>query len=325
MAVIVNQANEPAYSGLATFCKTPLALSAADLQGADAVIVGVPLDGRVTNRPGARLGPRAIRGACPNTASSRPHMGLGADPIADLRIVDYGDIEPKPADLEGQIVQVRERVAEVLEAGAIPVVLGGDHSLAYPTLTAVSDRLGVDGFCVVQFDTHADTGEVYGGRLTHGNPIRMLIDEGRLDGSRLWQIGLRGYWPGPPVFDWMRAAGIRWHTTDDIDRAGIDAVLEDVIDELRPLGCPVYVSVDVDVLDPAYAPGTGVPEPGGLTTRELLRALRTLASAVPLIGMDVVELAPPYDHADITALAAHRCILETLAAVAAARSAAGRR
>jgi agmatinase len=250
-------------------------------------------------------------------------LGLGADPVADLRVVDYGDIEPKPGDLDGHVVQVRERVTEVLDAGAIPVVLGGDHSLAYPTLTALSDRLGVDGFCVVQFDTHADTGEVYGGRLTHGNPFRILIDEGRLDGNRLWQLGLRGYWPGPPIFEWMRAAGIRWRTADEIDRDGLDSVLAEVIEDLRSFKCPVYLSIDIDVLDPAYAPGTGTPEPGGLTTRELLRMVRTIALAVPIAGIEVVEVSPPYDHADVTALAAHRCILEVLAAVAAARSRAG--
>ena len=311
--------NEPAYAGLGTFCKTPPALSPADLRGADAVIVGAPLDGRVTNRPGARFGPRAIRGACPNTGSSRPHLTIGADPIADLNVVDYGDVEPKPADLEGHIAVVRERVGEVLDAGAIPVVLGGDHSVAYATVSAVSDRLGVDGFSMVQFDTHADTGEVYGGRLTHGTPIRMLIDEGHLAADRLWQVGLRGYWPGPDVFDWMRAAGIRWRTMDDIAQVGIDAIVDEVVSAIEPLGCPLYISLDIDVLDPAFAPGPGTPEPGGLTTRELLRALRVLASAVPIAGMEVVEVAPPFDHADVTALAAHRCILEALAAVAAAR------
>lgn len=319
MAATVSRANEPAYAGLATFCKTPLALAAADLEGADAVIVGAPVDGRVTNRPGARFGPRAIRGACPGTASSRPHLTLGADPMVDLHVVDYGDVGPKPADLHGHVALVHERVGDVLDAGAIPIVLGGDHSLAYATIGAVSDRLGAGGFCVVQFDTHTDTGDVFGGRLTHGNPIRMLIDEGRLAGDRLWQVGLRGYWPAPAVFDWMRGAGIRWTTMDDVDRDAIDAVVAEIVDALRPLACPLYLSVDIDVLDPAFAPGTGTPEPGGLTTRELFRALRTLATALPVVGMEVVEVAPPYDHADITALAAHRCVLETLAAVAATR------
>jgi agmatinase len=321
MAVDAQRANEPAYLGLGTFCKTPVAASAEDLQGADAVVVGARIDSRVTNRPGARFGPRAIRAACPGTGASRPHLTLGVDPIADLQVVDYGDVEPKPADLDGHVALVRDRVGEVLDAGAIPVVLGGDHSLAYATVGALSERLGVDGFCVVQFDTHADTGEVYGGRLTHGTPFRMLIDEGRLAGDRLWQLGLRGYWPGPVIFDWMREAGIHWRTMDEIDRVGLDDVLDEVVGALEPLGCPLYISLDIDVLDPAFAPGTGTPEPGGLTTRELLRALRRLASALPLAGIEVVEVAPPYDHADVTALAAHRCILETLAAVAARRNA----
>lgn len=313
------RANEPAYLGSGTFCKTPAVATVEDLRGADVAIVGAPLDSRVTNRPGTRLGPRAIRAACPGTGSSRPHLTLGVDPMVDLAVVDYGDIEPKPADLEGHVAQLRERVREVLDAGAVPVVLGGDHSIAYATIGALSERLGAGGFCVVQFDTHADTGEIYGGRLTHGNPFRLLIDEGRLDGDRLWQIGLRGYWPGPSIFAWMREAGIRWRTMDDVQHAGVDAVVNEVVAALAPLDCPVYISLDVDVLDPAFAPGTGTPEPGGLTMRELLRALRTLASELPLAGLEVVEVSPPYDHADITALAAHRCILETLAAVAARR------
>jgi agmatinase len=320
MAQAVNRPDEPAYAGLGTFCRTSLALTAGDLAGADVVIVGAPVDGRVTNRPGARFGPRAIRSACPGTGSSRPHLTLGADPLTELAVVDYGDVEPRPGDLDGHIAQIGERVGEVLDAGAVPVVLGGDHSLAYATIGAVSDRLGADGFCVVQFDTHADTGEIFGGRLTHGNPIRMLIDEGRLSGARLWQVGLRGYWPSPSVFDWMRDVGIRWTTMDGIDASGgLDGIVAGIVDAVRAVGSPVYLSVDIDVLDPAFAPGTGTPEPGGLTTRELLRAIRAIARAVPVVGMEVVEVAPPFDHADVTALAAHRCVLEALAAIATRR------
>jgi agmatinase len=317
--VTVNRADEPGYAGLNTFCKVPLALSSGDLADADAVIVGAPLDGRVTNRPGARFGPRAIRNACPGSSSTRPSLSLGVDPLVALSVVDYGDVEPKPADLDGHVEAVRQRVAEVLRAGAVPIVLGGDHSLAYATLGAVSEKLGPDGFCVVQFDTHADTGEVFGGRLTHGNPIRLLIEEGRLCGPHLWQVGLRGYWPDQGVFDWMRSVGIRWRPMGDIEERGIGVVVEELIEEVRSLGLPVYLSVDVDVLDPAFAPGTGTPEPGGLTARELLHAIRELASAVPVVGMEVVEVSPPYDHADITALAAHRCVLEALSGIARAR------
>jgi agmatinase len=320
MAQVVNRPDQPAYAGLGTFCRTPLALGAGDLAGADVVIVGAPVDGRVTNRPGARFGPRAIRSACPGTGSSRPHLTLGADPLTQLSVVDYGDVEPRPGDLDGQIAHIGERVGDVLDAGAVPVVLGGDHSLAYATIGAVSDRLGPDGFCVVQFDTHTDTGEIFGGRLTHGNPMRMLIDEGRLSGGRLWQIGLRGYWPSPSVFAWMRDVGIWWSTMDDVDAIGLDRIVEGIVAAVRAADRPVYLSVDIDVLDPAFAPGTGTPEPGGLTTRELLRAIRAIARAVPVVGMEVVEVAPPFDHADVTALAAHRCVLEALAAIAARRS-----
>ena len=319
MGVTVNRPWEPGYSGMATFCKVPLALSPEDLRGADVAIVGVPLDGRVTNRPGARFGPRAIRQACPGSSPTRPHLSLGVDPLTQLRVVDYGDIEPTPAGWERDVEIVHARVSDVLAAGAIPVVLGGDHSLALATQSAVAEHLGDRSFQIVQFDAHADTGAAVSGKLTHGTPMRLLVERGVVAGDQIIQLGLRGYWPEPAVFDWMRSVGLRWHVMEEIDERGIDDVVSDVVAEIETRDVPVYLSVDVDVLDPAFAPGTGTPEPGGLTTRELLRAIRRIAAALPIVGMEVVEVAPPYDHAEITALAAHRCVLEALSAIAAQR------
>jgi agmatinase len=304
---------------MGTFCKVPLALAPEDLRGADAVIVGVPLDGRVTNRPGARFGPRAIRQACPGSSPTRPHLSLGTDPLVELRVVDYGDVEPTPAGWDRDVEIVRGRVADVLAAGAVPIVLGGDHSLALATQTAVAEHLGDGGFQIVQFDTHTDTGPAVNGKLTHGTPMRLLVERGVVAGDQIIQLGLRGYWPDAAVFDWMSSVGIRWHLMDEIEERGIDPVVADVVADVEKRQVSVYLSVDVDVLDPAFAPGTGTPEPGGLTTRELLRAIRRIAAAVPVAGMEVVEVAPAYDHADITALAAHRCVLEALSGIAAYR------
>jgi agmatinase len=317
VSMLVNRSHEPSYAGIPTFCKVPLALDPDGLADADVVIIGAPMDGRVTNRPGARLGPRGVRNSCPTSFPTRPHVSLGVDPLASLRIVDYGDVQPKPAGWDDDIELLHQRVAEVLLAGARPIVIGGDHSLAFATITAISERHGADGFFVVQLDSHTDTGEAPGERLTHGTPVRLLVQQGKVRGDRITQIGLRGYWPDAPVFDWMQSVGIRWQTMADIDNMGIEAITSGVIDTVEPLGIPMYLSVDIDVLDPAFAPGTGTPEPGGLTTRELFYVLRTLTSHLPLAGMEVVEVCPPYDQSEITALAAHRCILEALSGMVA--------
>jgi agmatinase len=173
---------------------------------------------------------------------------------------------------------------------------------------------------VVHFDAHADTApDLYGALLSHGTPMRRLIDEGWIDGRNFVQVGLRGYWPDRGTFRWMREKGMRWHTMGEIEGRGMEAVLQDAIREALDGPEAVYLSIDIDVLDPAAAPGTGTPEPGGLAARELLRAVREIVRRVDLVAMDVVEVSPPYDHAEITAMAAHRCVLEALSALATKR------
>jgi agmatinase len=242
-------------------------------------------------------------------------MELKIDPFSALRVVDYGDIPAIVADAAEADSLIQSHVQQILEAGALPVVLGGDHSIAYSTLTAASNHYGVDVLGVVQFDTHADTGSD-GGKLHHGTPMRLVIDERSVRGDRFLQFGLRGYWPGPSEFDWMRSVGMRWTTMFEIQDRGIQLAVDQLVADARALGGRVYVSIDVDVLDPAFAPGTGTPEPGGLTTRELLYAVRRLCAEVPIAGLEVVEVSPPYDSSGITALAAHRCILEALSGLA---------
>lgn len=316
----VNRDWEPAFAGMATFHKVPLALDTASLEGADVAIVGAPMDEYVTHRPGARFGPRAIRAAI--DGGGRPkawHMDLGVDPFAELVVVDHGDAEVVPGDPAASHVAISAAVGRVVGAGAIPVVLGGDHSIAYPDVAAVAAALPHGSLAVVQFDTHTDTAtENWGVARAHGTPFRHLVDEGILPGERLVQAGLRGYWPNPEEWAWARGAGVRWHRMEDVDERGIDAVVDEVLAQIEGAE-HLFLSVDVDVLDPAFAPGTGTPEPGGMSTRELLRAIRKLTVARGLAGMDVVEVSPPYDQSGITAMAAHRVVVDALAGLAVHR------
>jgi agmatinase len=312
-----NRPQEVGYAGVGiTFGRAPLVLDPAGLAGADVAILGAPFDEGVSYRPGTRFGPRAIRTAEDVAFPvARPHMELGVDPYAELDIVDYGDLEVRPSDLQRSHVLLRQGVAEILAAGAIPIVLGGDHSLSTPVLQALAEHHGVDGYSVVHFDTHADTGSEEG-EAPHGVPFHRAVIDGHLDGRNIVQLGLRGAWPWPEDFQWMREAGFRWHTIAEIVERGIGPVVHDAIEHARSRAPRTYLTVDIDVLDPAFAPGTGTAEPGGLMTRELLWAVRTVASRLDLCAMDIVEVSPPFDPAGITALAGHRVVLETLSGIA---------
>ena len=311
--------NEPAFAGIPTFLKLPYVrdFEALKAETPDAVIVGAPIDMGTTNRPGARYGPRAIRAAS-NLGRTIHHLGLGVEPMRILKAFDYGDASVLPLDLARSHDAVRVKVGEVARLGAVPIVLGGDHSITLPSVEAVAEVVGRGKVGVVHFDAHADTAsEDWGSPISHGTPMRRLIEGGAVSGRNFVQVGLRGYWPPAEVFDWMRGQGMRWHTMHEIDERGFDAVLETAVAEALDGPEVIYLSVDVDVLDPAYAPATGTPEPGGLTARELLRAVRKVALAVHLVGVDVVEVAPPYDGPGaITAEVAHRLVLEVLSALA---------
>ena len=312
------RANEAGFAGPGqTFLRTDLVLDSAALTGADIVIVGAPFDEGVTYRPGARFGPRAIRAADHSGVGSRTHMEAGIDPRAALRILDYGDIEVTPADLLSSHRLLRETVNEIQAVGAVSIVLGGDHSLAAPVMQALADSHGPDGYAVIHFDTHADTGfEGSGAAWDHGTPFYRGVNEGFMRGDHIMQIGLRGTWPNPAEFDWMRAHGFHWRTMDEVMERGLPEIVDEAIAYASSKAPRVYLTVDIDVLDPAFAPGTGTPEPGGLSTRELLGAVRKIARSVPLCSMDIVEVSPPYDHAEITAMAAHRIVLETITGIA---------
>jgi agmatinase len=312
----------PMHAGLSpTFCGQPLVLDPDELAGVDVAVVGAPFDDGTSNRPGARFGPRAIRAWDDEGRYGRPHLRSGIDPFALLEVVDHGDAEPAPGDLPRSHGALAAVLRGVLAAGAMPLVLGGDHSLALPTLRVLAERFGADGYAVVHFDTHADTGaELYGVRISHGTPFRVAVEEGALLGANIVQIGLRGTWPGHEDFAWMRDEGFRWHTMDEIDERGLDAVVGDALAHVAGRAPRVYLTVDIDVLDPAFAPGTGTPEPGGLTTRELRAALRRVGREADLCAADVVEVCPPFDPTGITALAAERAALDILAGMAMRRS-----
>ncbi len=319
----VTRPNEPAYGAQgATFARVPLVLDPEELRGADVAILGAPIDETVTFRPGARFGPRAIRLAYTSGGNPAdfPHMELGVDPIQALTIVDHGDIEAVPGGQQRSHEILRAAVAGVLEAGCVPVILGGDHSILHPNAGAVADHHGRGSVGVIHFDAHADDAESLSGvKLSHGTPVRRLVDEGSIPGDRILQVGLRGYWPGPEEFDWAREHGLVWFTQGEIDERGLREVLDEVVE--RASGWDhLYLSLDIDVVDPGSAPGTGTPEPGGLLPREFLAAVRRLAVELGFAGMEVVEVSPPYDHADVTALLAHRAILEALSGLALRRS-----
>ena len=220
-------------------------------------------------------------------------------------------------EIEASLAALEARVAQVAGAGVVPVVLGGDHTIALPDVTGVARHVGWGRVSVIHFDAHADTGESQWGSLYgHGTPMRRLIESGACRGDRFLQIGLRGYWPEPPTLDWMAAQGMRSFEMSEVVARGLDAVLDEAFTIATSDCDAVFLSVDVDVVDPGSAPGTGTPEPGGLTSRQLLDAVRRIAMELPLAGMDVVEVAPPYDHADITAYLGNRVVLEALGAMA---------
>jgi agmatinase len=281
----------------------------------DVAVVGAPFDVSTTNRPGARFGPRAIRANAYEPGTY--HLDLGIEIFDWLEVVDFGDAYCPHGLTEVGHANIRTRVGEVARRGIVPVILGGDHSITWPAATAVAEARGWGKVGIVHFDAHADTADVIDGNLaSHGTPMRRLIESGAVLGRHFVQVGLRGYWPPEDVFEWMQAQGMRWHLMQEIWERGIQAVIEDAVAEALDGAEHLYVSVDIDVLDPGFAPGTGTPEPGGMTPADLLRTVRRLAMEANLVALDVVEVAPPYDVSDNTVNNAHRVVFEALAGMA---------
>ena len=288
---------------------------------ADVVIVGAPFDGGTSYRSGARFGPQAMRSACYLAHDgSRPSLAMRVDGLQDMRVVDAGDVELYSGDAVRSCADLEVVIEKIAQSGAIPLVLGGDHTITWPDVTGVARARGWGKISVIHFDAHADTGDIeFGSLVGHGQPMRRLIESGAARGDRFLQMGLRGYWPGPETLAWMAEQGMRSYEMTEIVARGFDECLTEAfviaIDECDG----VFLSVDIDVCDPGHAPGTGTPEPGGLTARQLLDAVRRICYELPVVGIDVVEVAPPYDHADITALLGNRVVLEALSAIARRR------
>ncbi|MEO3875086.1 agmatinase [Nonomuraea sp. B12E4] len=288
----VDSSQVPRFAGPATFARLP---RLDQVERADVAVVGVPFDTGVSYRPGARFGPAAVREA---SRLLRPyHPGLDVSPFERAQVVDAGDIVANPFDI-GAAIEAVEAAAGGIDARLVSI--GGDHTIALPLLRAVARRHGP--VALVHFDAHLDTWDTYfGAEYTHGTPFRRAVEEGILDTEALSHVGIRGPLYGKRDLEDDRRLGFGILTAADVLRRGVD----EVIDVLRQRvgDRPVYVSVDIDVLDPAHAPGTGTPEAGGLTSRELLEILRGLAGC-DLVGADVVEVAPAYDHAEVTSVAA---------------------
>jgi len=288
---------------------------------ADIVILGAPFDGGTSYRSGARFGPGAMRSACYLAHDgSRPSLAMRVDGLQDLRVVDAGDVMMYSGDAATSCAALEQAVEQVATAGAIPLILGGDHTITWPDVTGVARARGWGRVSVLHFDAHADTADIeFGSLIGHGQPMRRLIESGAARGDRFLQIGLRGYWPPPDVLAWMAEQRMRSYEMTEVVTRGLDACLTEAFATAMDDCDGVFLSVDIDVCDPGHAPGTGTPEPGGLSARQLLDAVRRICYELPVLGMDVVEVSPPYDHADITALLGNRVVLEALSAMARRR------
>ena len=287
-------------------------------QAGNVVILGAPFDAGTTHRPGCRFGPQAIRFTdYLSHDGRRPHLALDVEPLVELGVTDAGDVNIPIGDIEPSIARIEQAVERIARAGAIPVVLGGDHTITFPDATGVARQVGWGRLSLIHFDAHADTANLSMGSLYgHGTPMRRLIESGAVRGDRFLQIGLRGYWPDPETLAWMAEQRMRSYEMTEIVERGLDECLTEAFAIALDDCDAVFLSFDVDVVDPGLAPGTGTPEPGGLSTRQALDAVRRIAMELPVAGMDVVEVSPPYDHADVTAYLANRVVLEVLSGLA---------
>jgi agmatinase len=294
----------PRFAGPDTFARLP---RLSDVGRADVAVLGVPFDSGVSYRPGARFGPASVRAG---SKLLRPyHPGLDVEPWTALQVADAGDAAVNPFDLATAISQVEASAEATYERADRLVTIGGDHTIALPLLRAAHRRHGP--IALVHFDAHLDTWDTYfGAPYTHGTPFRRASEEGLLALDHAAHVGIRGPLYAATDLADDKALGFAIVSTADVARRGVDEAIDRVRERVG--NDPVYLSVDIDVLDPAHAPGTGTPEPGGLTTRELQLILRGL-SDLPIVGADVVEVSPPYDHAELTALAAANVVYEFLA------------
>jgi agmatinase len=297
----------PRFAQPATFMRLP---HVEDPRGLDVAIVGVPYDGGTSYRPGARLGPREIRA---QSSLIRPYSYFQkVAPFDRLNVADAGDVDAPPVSIDQAYAAIEARIGAIADAGARPIVVGGDHSISLPVLRALARRHGP--LALVQIDAHIDTWDQYfGGKYFHGTPFRRAIEEGLVDGRRFVQVGIRGPMYGEDDFDFHREHGITVLDIEQVHDRGVAWTVERV---RAILTGPAYMTFDIDGVDPAFAPGTGTPEVGGLTSHEAQRLVRGLAGA-SLVGGDIVEVAPLYDApGHITSVLAANLLFEFLCAMA---------
>jgi agmatinase len=300
----------PRYTDPATFARLPPIDQVAD---ADVCIVGIPFDSGVSYRPGARFGPGHVRAASKLLRPYNPAMDVS--PFASQQVADCGDIAVNPFDIEAAITTIDSSITDLRKDGSTVLTIGGDHTIALPILRSLARDHGP--IAVLHFDAHLDTWDTYfGAPYTHGTPFRRASEEGLIDMERSQHIGIRGPLYGKQDLEDDAVLGFQVIRSDDYEVDGVKSIVERM--RARLDGGPVYVSVDIDVLDPAHAPGTGTPEAGGMTSRELLNTLRGLVG-LNVIGADIVEVAPAYDHAEITGIAAAHVGYELLSVLAANR------
>ena len=314
------------FNGIPTFFRLPVALTPEDLKAGDVdlAFLGAHADMGFGVR-GASQGPNALRASIGDYVSyglgSMSHMGTLVNPFMEMTMVDYGDAPVDPLSTERTNEAVRYMVREIAsverEDGSrvIPFIIGGDHSLAYPNIAGVTDVYGKGKVSVIHFDAHYDATMWFGHLSSHGSWVKRLIYEGHIPGKNWIQVGLRGYYPDKESFEWMREEGMRYHPMAEVERRGWDAVLEDVIKEAKEAEY-IFISWDVDVMDPAFVPGTGTPEPGGLTPRESFPIMRRLCAESNVIGVDIVELAPSRDPTYVSMLNVNRVVRECLVGIA---------
>ncbi len=308
----VDATKVPRYAGPATFARLPRIDEVTDV---DVAIVGMPFDSGVSYRPGARFGPGHIRASSKLLRPYNPAQDVS--PFGNQQVVDAGDVGINPFDLDDAISTIERTSDELRSTGATLLTIGGDHTIALPMLRSVHRDHGP--IAVLHFDAHLDTWDTYfGAPYTHGTPFRRASEEGLLDKEHCLHMGIRGPLYSPQDLSDDKVLGFQVITSDDYQFDGLATVIERM--RARLGDAPVYVSIDIDVLDPAHAPGTGTPEAGGLTSRELLNTLRGL-TGVNIVGADIVEVAPAYDHAEITGIAASHVAYELLSLLSAGRDA----
>jgi agmatinase len=298
----------PRFAGPATFARLPEIDRVTDY---DVAVLGVPFDNGTSYRPGARFGPMAVRQASRHLRPGH-HVELDCAPFGLIQVADAGDVPVTPFSIEGAVAQIAAHAGDVMRGGRTVIAIGGDHTVALPMLRSVARAHGP--VALVHFDAHLDTWDTYfDAPVTHGTMFRRAFEENLLIEDHSIHVGIRGPVYGHADLAEDKRFGFRTIRASDIDDLGIGGTIEAITERAGDL--PVYLSVDIDVLDPSFAPGTGTPEVGGLTSRELLRVLRGL-TGLHLVGADVVEVAPAYDHAEVTALAAATVIFDMIALLA---------